>query len=439
MSRPSAPAQHPYNAPARHPQPAYSQHQVRFSTPYEPSEDEEADEDSKSERSEMTDDEHEESPTGPATACRNAPETMPAELDNDSVARNTGRKNPPSAEYERQHEESAAALKEKERERMRIAASSSGTIARDASRGTRPGSSASVYASSSPTPYSPVVPKHGSPYPSSRDSIFSAASSATSYRSAGTYLACAQHLSDSPPSSPQLFPHTIPDSPMPNRRSLTYEPVSSTARPSRSSSTSTPACPRTPPPTTARRNAPVTISAEPDNDAAEWVRVLRQEHVARFEAQKKLVEEEFQYKWLDIARREAQAALEPSSSTEDFPAERARVKADFDNQMKTLQMLEDGNLQDAIATEEASRKDTLSASGAPPEIPPELWEENMRAEQEIALEQIKRERSASLLTGSVPSGPPDSKDKDKDSAVRARDEEEHAAALHREKVKIEEE
>ncbi|EJD43241.1 hypothetical protein AURDEDRAFT_89090, partial [Auricularia subglabra TFB-10046 SS5] len=652
MSRPSAPAQHPYNASARHPQPAYSQPQVRFATQYKRSEDEEADEDSKSDQSETTDDEHEEeSPTGPPatmggfhsgihhslqrerladpafttqpyrappgagvvplsstsaprakppplSAQRSMPEaasrpipvpvppqrssttlsgspsrssgyyptganssygaagswgsgsdrdrgslgdrgpksrpTLPGHDDwrsgtdspvttekpriwkprpdasppsspatlapktsleslrtssavplssspttstlrressntglrasaaahghvsslstvpelsrvpstpsATSAARNPGQKiwHPPSAEYERQHEEAAAELKEKEREQMRIATSSSSTMAMAGARGSRPGSSASVYASS-PASYSPVVPKHGSPYPSSRDSIFSTVSSATSYTSAGTYLAGAQHLSDSPPSSPQLFPHTIPDSPMPNRRSSTYEPVSSASRPSRSSSTSTPVRPRTPPPTTARRNAPVTISAELDSDAAEWVRVLRQEHVARFEAQKKLVEEEFQYKWLDIAKREAEAALKPSSSIEDFQSERARVKADFDNQMKTLQMLEDGNLQDAIATEEASRKDTSSASGAPPEIPPELWEENMRAEQEIALEQIKRERSASLDQGPGPSRPPDNKDKDKDSSIHARSEEERAAALHREKSKIEEE
>ncbi|EJD38658.1 hypothetical protein AURDEDRAFT_172290 [Auricularia subglabra TFB-10046 SS5] len=115
---------------------------------------------------------------------------------------------------------------------------------------------------------------------------------------------------------------------------------------------------------------------------------------------------------------------------------RARVKADFDNQVKALQMLEDGNLQNAIATEEVLRRDTSSASGAPPKIPPELWE-NMRAEQEIALEQIKRKHSASLDQGPGSSRPQDNKAKD--SLIHVRSEEERAAELHCEKAKIDEE
>ncbi|KZV90169.1 hypothetical protein EXIGLDRAFT_127730 [Exidia glandulosa HHB12029] len=317
---------------------------------------------------------------------------------------------PPASEYEREHQEAAANLREQARDRererdrehegttpLRIPQHKSSTMS-IASTGTptrtsRPGSSASVYLPGSPAQYSPVVPaspavasgRPPSMYPSSvassnRDSIFSAAATGSSYTSSGTAFLHGHTISESPPSSPQLFPHG------PN---ALHPP------PRKQSSMSQPARPRTPPLKPAARTASpgaplASVARDLADDAEEWVRVLRAEHVERFEAQKKLAQLELEAKILDIAKREAEAIVHGNGKKDEFDAARERAREDFTQQMETLAAIQDGHLREAIASAEAIRRE----GGGPQNV--DIWEENLRAEQEIIMQQIARERRASV-------------------------------------------
>ncbi|KZV88734.1 hypothetical protein EXIGLDRAFT_838995, partial [Exidia glandulosa HHB12029] len=283
---------------------------------------------------------------------------------------------PPASEYERFHQEATANLRERERERERGRNRDSPLIP-------------AISAVDSGRPPS-VYPRSSSVASSNRDSIFSPAATGSSYTSSGTAFLHGHTVSESPPSGPQLFPHAA---------NALHPPLG------KQSSMSQPARPRTPGARTTSPGAPLaSVARDLADDAEEWVRVLRAEHVAQFKAHKKLAQLELEAKILDVAKWEAEAIVRGNAKKDEFDDVRLRAREDFTQQMQTLTAFQDRQLHEAIASAGAVRREGGGLQNV------DMWEENLRAEQEIIMQQIARERRTRI--GNYPpssAGPPPSR------------------------------